>query len=624
MEVYTLAKKALKIKEYLEENKSKKMSTVANDALLKIFGDEDTYNRFVLVNFNKMIDRTFCATRKDGLYVSIETALRNFSGDYKDFTECHNSYKLGYNVVSDAYDTFFRLELEAFCCGVQGTKGYFPKKSYNSKYSDYFSIVYTPKIITPNTNHENYKILQSIGFDRKDMLPYLYMDTATISAFVQFRAMVYDKYKDNIENGMMDRVKAMKTFNFPNMNRNEYVAYALAIKDTCAFFSKFYSPDQVTFSTTKLPYSLTLLNTKVEELRKMTGIQTIGTISHFESSKFLPVLDPYRYSNHALCNAITKMVKLGGKFVPTDEYKSALKDVKYIIQPRDDVDFTNTNMKSKPNEVSNISEIEQDIQESKELQSILDTATRIIKGEYTFKQVTEMVTKTEQISDRTKHIDDIRTKAYMSKFVLESVVKDVREYRDGRKVQLPMFLEYSRFGRTEIVGNVSSIIDSNGFDNMVTSFGKTIDLLEKLNTEYLVLKVKNDELNKSVKHVEEAERELEESEKIDKRDYREPTEIYVMTDFETGDRIHGSCEKKDLNEAKFEYKEKFDEADNALQKIKALESEFATSLEKTTCEIEKLITQDGILPQDLAGAYEIIKDLNDEFTIGDSNISDID
>ena len=105
--VTTVASKSLKIKEYLDSNKGKNMYVVANEALLKIFGDEDTYNRYILAKYNRDITRAFCATRKDGLYVSLECALRNFGGDYKDFVECHNNYKLGYQVVNEADDAFY-------------------------------------------------------------------------------------------------------------------------------------------------------------------------------------------------------------------------------------------------------------------------------------------------------------------------------------------------------------------------------------------------------------------------------------------------------------------------------------------------------------------------------------
>ena len=277
------------------------MYEVSNEALLKLFGDEDTYIRYVLANFNRNIDRTFGATRKDSMYVSIETALRNFNGDYKDFTECHGAYKLGYNVVTSAFEDFYKMELEAFCCGVVDSTRVISKKSYSSRYTMDYSIVNTPQVIAPDKNNPNYATLKAMGFDRKNMLPYIFMDSNTLCAFVQFRAMVYDKYRDNIENGFLDRSKQVSQIRFPNMNKNEYVAYALAIKDTCEFFKKFYGPERVQFTTTKLPFSLTLLNQKVDELRDSTGIESIGTLAYFDSAKKLPMLNPERYPTHPLC-----------------------------------------------------------------------------------------------------------------------------------------------------------------------------------------------------------------------------------------------------------------------------------------------------------------------------------
>ena len=327
-----MASKSLKIKEYLDSNKGKNMYVVANEALLKIFGDEDTYNRYILAKYNRDITRAFCATRKDGLYVSLECALRNFGGDYKDFVECHNNYKLGYQVVNEADDAFYKLELRAFCCGVVPSKSMIAKKSYSSRYSYDYSIIKTPAVIEPNKAHPNYQMLQEISFDRKNMLPYIYMDTNTLAAFVQFRTMVYEKYKDYIETGFIEKSKQIYPYGFPNMNRNEYVAYALAIQDTCEFFSKFYGPDKVAFGTTKLPFSLNVLDQKVDELRSLTFIDSIGTLKHFDSAKNLPMLNPERYSNHAICSAITKMVVLQGKFVPAEDYKATLGDASVVIK----------------------------------------------------------------------------------------------------------------------------------------------------------------------------------------------------------------------------------------------------------------------------------------------------
>lgn len=607
-----MASKSIKIKEYIDNNKNRNIYAVANEALLKIFGDEDTYTRYILAKFNKNINRAFCATRKDGLYVSVECALRNFNGDYKDFVECHNGYKLGYNVVSDAFDTLFKLELRAFCCGVVDTKDMIAKKSYYSRYGYEYGIVKTPAVIAPNKLHPNYQVLEEITFDRKNMLPYIYMDTNTLSAFVQFRAMVYDKYKENLENGFMERSKQICPYGFSNMNRNEYVAYALAIKDTCEFFSKFYGPDKVCFSTTKLPFSLAVLDQKVGELKTLTNIETIGTLRHFESSKNLPMLNPQRYSNHAVCNAITKMVVLSGKFVPSDEYKQALRDVKDIIEPHYDTNYNykGINMGVTSVNPAPVEEIKHEVQTNDAIQQALQTTTKTIKREYTFAYTSDIERKATYADEMVKKIVGVRATATTSVSVLQSVKFDVNKLRENVSLQIPMFLQYSKGNKTIFVNNVTAYVESSQVDGAIDSYIKTINTLSALQQSFESLRYHATMVKTSAKEVAEAEEDLEWFEGLDKEDKREPNEIYVITDYLTEEKRHGSYEEKELNDAKRGYREAYDKYVKAEKQVTELMQEYRKSLEITTVKFEELIKTEGFNRDDFAGAIEVIDTLN--------------
>lgn len=628
-EVLPLAGKSIKVKEYLEQNRNRNILEVANEALLKIFGDEDTYLRYVLVNFNRNIDRTFGATRKDGVYVSNETALRNFNGDYKDFAECHGAYKLGYNVISSAFDDFYRLELEAFCCGVVDTNSRIAKKSYSSRYSMDYSVVNTPAVIEPNKGHPNYQILQDIGFDRKNMTPYIYMDTATLCAFVQFRAMVYEKYRDNLEEGFLDRSRAISKYGFPNMNKNEYVAYALAIKDTCEFFRKFYSPDRVQFATTKLPFSLAVLNQKVAELRNSTNIMTIGTLSHFSSAKRLPMLDPSRYSVHALCNTMAKIVTLGGKYVSRDEYMLALNGNKDIIAPRKDITFDGrgiyTGITTIPTPAP-VAEIKRDIDTSTKIGEILETTTSTIKGELQFTPIKGLDEKKSYIEKTTRVADKVRNNAYFAHYVVDSLVKDVREYQSGKKSQIPMFFEYSRYGKTAFVGNIINFVESRNLGTFATSFGKTISTLEELVKAHQVLLITGNKVSECAREVSIAEKALEEEEERERSGKRygyEPRELYMMTDYESGERRQGSYEEKEVNDSKIAYREAYSKYTTAEARVVELEAEFRKTLETTTTMLRTMVIEEGIMFEDLPVATEIIQELNREFVNESYDVSSI-
>ena len=626
-----MAGKSIKIKEYLEQNRNRNVYTVANEALLKIFGDEDTYLRYVLVNFNRNIDRTFGATRKDSLYVSVETALRNFSGDYKDFTECHGSYKLGYNVITSAFEDFYKLELQAFCCGVVDSKSVIAKKSYSSRYSMDYSVVNTPALITPDKNNPNYATLKAMGFDRKTMVPYLFMDAPTLAAFVQFRAMVYDKYRDNIENGFLDRSRELSHIRFPNMNKNEYVAYALAIKDTCEFFKKFYGPDRVQFTTTKLPFSLAVLNQKVNDLRNGTNITSIGTLTHFDSAKNLPMLNPERYPTHALCYAMTRMVTFGGKFVKSDSlFREGLADTKAIIAPHSDIVFDRSGISRGEIVVATpapVEEIRQDIATSAKITEILDTNTKVIKGEITFGEEKGFAEKKSYIENTKRSVDNLRSKAYFAHYVMGAIERDVADLRSGKKNQIPMFLEYSRFGQTAFVGGIINYAESKCFNTFVTSFGKTLELLEEVSKAHQALYATGNEISKLSRAVASAEEDYHREEnrtREERRSSREPDEIYVMTDYETGERVLGSYEKKEWNDTKIAYREAHTKYVSMEARVVELETEFKKSLESTTTLIRTLMFEDGIIADDLVGATDIIQELNRQFVNENYDIMGID
>lgn len=624
-----MAGKSIKIKEYLEQNRNRNTYLVANEALLKIFGDEDTYLRYVLVNFNRDIDRTFGATRKDGLYVSNETALRNFGGDYKDFTECHGGYKLGYNVVTSAFDDFYKMELEAFCCGVVDTTSRIAKKSYSSRYGMEYSVVNTPAVIKPDKSNANYQILRDIGFDRKTMTPYIFMDTATLCAFVQFRAMVYDKYIDNLDTGFIDRSRQLTQFGFPNMNKNEYVAYALAIKDTCEFFKKFYGPERVQFATTKLPFSLAVLNQKVAELRDSTNISTIGTLAHFDSAKNLPMLDPGRYSVHALCKAMTRIVTLKGKYVESG-YKEALSGNKQIIAPHRETVFDRSGIARgtmATATVAPVQAIREDIATSTKIGEILSTTTSTIKQEIQFEEVKGFAEKKSYIDKSKRLVDGLRSQAHFARYVVDSLNNDVRDLRTGKKSQIPMFYEYSRFGKSAFVGNIINFVDSKAFEPFVQSYNKTVTMLEELMRTHQEYILSADAVNASARRVRDAEVDLEREESMtreERRSRREPDETYIMTDYDSGERILGSYEKKELNDAKIEYREKYTTHTTVEKKVTAVEEEFRKTLETTTALLRTMILEEGVIADDLAGAVEVVQELNRQFVNEDYNLYSID
>ena len=218
-----------------------------------------------------------------------------------------------------------------------------------------------------------------------------------------------------------------------------------------------------------------------------------------------------------------------------------------------------------------------------------------------------------------KKIVGVRATATTSVRVLQSVKADVAKLREDTGLQIPMFLQYSKGDKTIFVSNVTGFVESKQIDGAIDSYVKTIGALSLLQQGLESLRYHSTMVRTSAKEVATAEKDLEWSESIAEKDKREPDDIYVITDYLTGEKFHGSYEKKELNDAKRGYKEAYDKYLEKEKEVTELMQQYRLSLEATTVKFEELVKTEGFIPEDLAGAFEIVQGLNQDVQLSSAN-----
>ena len=597
-----MASKTSKIEMYINEQKNKSKFEMANDKLLKLFGDEETYNRFILTNINSKITRAFCALRSDGLYMSCAFALRNFDGSYKDFARFHNQERFNYPVVLTAFNDLFRFELGLFACGSIPSNKYIKKIGYYNMFNNNSrETIYTPQVLSINGNHKNFEIINKIGINRDKNLPYIYMDSKTLSAFTHFRIMAYNKFKDYMEYGIADKVKELNLGKFYNPNDNAYVAYAIALKETCDYFKTFYPPEEVVFTNANLPYKgLSVIEQKVENIKKEFGINTIGTIRHFNSAKALPMTDESLYH---ITNVLVKMIEFKGKFVQDkNEYNMAYEKYKDILMCPAGMSFdANGAHKAVKNQqtttVLNENKVDEEKQKCKEIEKVLQETSLKINLSNSLKDVQKFSDFSKQINPvisklNKSSIDVFKTSQKLSKTNIE-----IQKIKESKIPQLPMFLEINVGGQFEYIPNAITYVNSTKYNKFAEIANKTLNTYYDLLTQGKTFLVKFDNLNKSALLVKEKEEQLKNSYE-EKKSIHYEHECYTFINPETNTRVVGSFEEYELANSKREYIENYLSVKECLEKVVQLQVEFKTGIDESTKLIDEMIKTEGFSKQD--------------------------
>lgn len=615
---------ATKITKFLEKNSLLPSEELASKALLELFGDEETYNRYVLTYYNSMLDKCFGNATTDCMYIQMLMDQRNFkqamhnrgeTADYKSFSEAHSINNTGKRLITEGFNSFLTFELGAFACGVLPTKETIRRYCYFSKLNDNCSAVDTPAVVKYKSNHPNMKFIKEIGVSREKSLPYLFMDDETLCAFTQFRMMVYNKYVEYKANGIQDRVYEFNDNGFVYNKRNSYIAYKLAVKDTCELFATFFPPDMVKFRETALPYSVGTLTKHVGDIRAFTKLKIVGNLDFFDSGKLLPSISPTLLNYDRVNKLIANKLMLNGKYSP-EKYSEAMRLLEGIMSPHsantyDATGFYRPHL-TPANVTANrieVNRIVADVKVRNEIDTICEDL--LTKTRDTYERVTY---KPRYSADKVTALavsKKLDTRLCALADVYDGILADVEKFNNGKSKQLPMFNLYKLDGQTITIGNFASFIDSRHFPRYVNFIRSTADNLRILSTEVQRLNQLADEVNVLAGRVEESTLELYKHEnrtpaqlEHDRR-YGIDDEKYRYTDSVTGDIRLGVIEERNYHMDRIEYREKHKEYIVAKNIVDGLEEKLFMSV-AAVMGISIALEEEGLTSVDLLNGPDIV------------------
>lgn len=620
-----MATNTSKIEKYINDVKNKSSYELANEELLKLFGDEETYNRFVLANLNYKIGKSFAVTRSDGLYISCEMALRNFDGSYLDFSKFHNYDRFSYPVIQTALNHFYYLELGLFCCGAKESTSYIQKLGYYDMFNNNSSErIYTPEVICVDRSHKNYELIKKLGIDRDKNLPFINMDAKTLSAFTHFRIMAFNKFKENLECGIEEKVRELKLGRFYYPNSNAYVAYALALKDTCEYFKAFYSPDDVTFTDTKLPYKgLAVIEQKVNNIKEKYNLETIGTIRHFNSALNLPMTNQDFYH---ISNLIVKMIEFKGQYVrDKDLYKLTFAKVKNVMLIPNGMEFDQYGRSIVKNEKATKTppiDLEQETKDKEfgdKIDEVLQDSSIKLSKKLEYREFPELDSYTKHIKENSENNNILASKAITQSQVLITTKQKIDVLKAKKGTQLPMFFEIELYGETKYIPNAVSFVDSKTYPKFVDSFKMVVDKFYEICREKDTLVVDYKRLSQSAKNVQLYKAELEASWSSDRKKGRYVEhELYNYVDPEKNEKVIGNYEEYQLAESKREYIENYAKVVKDVEKINALQIEFKNEFEDVKLMINEMLQNEGFTKEDFDGVIDLLNAFEPETQSNDS------
>jgi hypothetical protein len=415
--------------------------------------------------------------------------------------------------------------------------------------------------------------------------------------------MVYNKTLQNMQNGVASRVPSAKYQQVYNRNYNPYLCYAIALQDTCEYFKKFYNPNQVQFTDTKLPYKgLAVIQTKLDNISLKYGIPTIGSISHFDISRNLPwIVQDIK----PITKLITKMVDFKGKRLTDFEYNTkfipAFNKNAMIINIQE-----NQNVKVPKATQANVAEIKESAQFAQEIDEALAKTTRIIKGEYTFAYDKNIENAVLIVNSRLQKLSNMKINRTTE--FLQKVLRETDLFAQRNQKQLPMFFEIPVGIERITVGNTIGFIDSQKFLPFVTTFSGINKKCNQLVDEYKKIERLATSLNAISSEYAQAKRDYDNPPPLDPK---QESEVYRWKDPKTGEFLSGSYELYELERCKNEYIRIYDELILSIEIVNKLSSEFAILLDEVAINTQELLTEKIIEKNDLEGAVEIIDELSD-------------